>query len=72
MGAILLVLAARARRYWRSWPLLGQVAAIGTGLVLRRLPAPEGGRRWQARRASLSSRLYRESQLLLRRSPGVL
>ena len=34
MGAILLVLAARARRYWRSWLLLGLVLAIGTGLVL--------------------------------------
>jgi hypothetical protein len=39
MGAILLVLAARARRYWRSWLLLGLVAAIGTGIVLAALTA---------------------------------
>jgi hypothetical protein len=39
MGAILLVLAARARRYWRSWLLLGLVAAIGTGLVLAAVTA---------------------------------
>ena len=34
MGAIVLVLAARARHYWRSWLLLGLVVAIGTGFVL--------------------------------------
>jgi ABC-type lipoprotein release transport system permease subunit len=39
MGAILLVLAARARRYWRSWMLLGLVAAIGTGVVLAAVTA---------------------------------
>lgn len=39
MGAILLVLTARARRYWRSWLLLGLVAAIGTGFVLAAVTA---------------------------------
>ena len=39
MGAILLVLAARARRYWRSWLLLGLVVAIGTGFVLAAVTA---------------------------------
>jgi ABC-type lipoprotein release transport system permease subunit len=39
MGAILLVLTARARRYWRSWLLLGLVVAIGTGLVLAAVTA---------------------------------
>lgn len=33
MGAILLVLTARTRHYWRSWLLLGLVVAIGTGFV---------------------------------------
>ncbi len=39
MGAILLVLVARARRYWRSWLLLGLIAAIGTGVVLAAVTA---------------------------------
>jgi hypothetical protein len=39
MGAILLVLAARGRRYWRSWLLLAVVAAIGTGAVLAAVTA---------------------------------
>jgi hypothetical protein len=39
MGAILLVLTARARRYWRSWLLLGLVVAIGTGFVLAAVTA---------------------------------
>jgi hypothetical protein len=39
MGAILLVLMARARRYWRSWLLLGLVVAIGTGVVLAAVTA---------------------------------
>jgi hypothetical protein len=38
MGAILLVLAARARRYWRTWLLL-LVAAIGTGIALAAVTA---------------------------------
>jgi FtsX-like permease family len=39
MGAILLVLTARGRRYWRSWLLLGLVVAIGTGFVLAAVTA---------------------------------
>ena len=39
MGAILLVLTARARRYWRSWLLLALVVAIGTGFVLAAVTA---------------------------------
>jgi hypothetical protein len=42
MSAVLLVLAARARRYWRSWLLLGLVAAIGAGFVMA---AATAGRR---------------------------
>src|ERR1700734_2202837 len=42
MDTILLVLRARARRYWRSWLLLGLVVAIGTGFVLA---AATAGRR---------------------------
>jgi len=39
MGAILLVLTARGRHYWRSWLLLGLVVAIGTGFVLAAVTA---------------------------------
>ncbi len=39
MGAILLVLTARTRHYWRSWLLLGLVVAIGTGFVLAAVTA---------------------------------
>src|ERR1700722_11983729 len=39
MGAILLVLTARARRYWRSWLLLGLVVGTGTGFVLAAVTA---------------------------------
>jgi hypothetical protein len=39
MGAILLVLTARGRRYWRSWLLLGLVVAVGTGFVLAAVTA---------------------------------
>jgi len=39
MGAILLVLTARARHFWRSWLLLGLVVAIGTGVVLAAVTA---------------------------------
>ena len=39
MGAILLVLTARGRHYWRSWLLLGLVVAIGAGFVLAAVTA---------------------------------
>ena len=39
MGAILLVLTARARYFWRSWLVLGLVVAIGTGFVLAAVTA---------------------------------
>ena len=39
MGAILLVLTARARQFWRAWLLLGLVVAIGTGFVLAAVTA---------------------------------
>ncbi len=34
MGAIAMVLAARSRRFWRSWLALALLVALGTGLVL--------------------------------------
>lgn len=39
MDAIVLVLTARARQYWRAWLLLGLVIAIGTGVVLAAVTA---------------------------------
>ncbi len=39
MDAILLVLKARARQFWRSWLLLGLVVAVGTGFVLAAVTA---------------------------------
>src|SRR5882724_5581757 len=42
MSAIAVILAARSRRYWRSWLALALLIAIGTGLVLA---ATTAGRR---------------------------
>ena len=42
VGAIVVVLAARSRRFWRSWLALALLVALGTGLVLA---ATTAGRR---------------------------
>ena len=39
MRAIWIILAARARRQWRSWLLLTLLVAVGTGVVLSAVTA---------------------------------
>jgi len=39
VGAIRVILAARARRYWRAWLLLAVLVALGTGVALAAVTA---------------------------------
>jgi hypothetical protein len=39
VGAVLVILAARSRRYWRAWLLLAVLVALGTAVVLAAITA---------------------------------